>query len=122
MSPRELIDQMLQVSKRGTLAELEANRWLDCQPPFRQAHFLDGFPWPDGKFRFKPDWNNVPFRSPYKSGPIAAHAGAAGSLDLDRAGRRRASVPPRHLAGARFPQFDLQRDTDLAGAGEAADA
>ncbi len=61
---------MLRVSKRGTLAELEANRWLDCQPPFRQSHYLDGFPWPDGKFRFKPDWDNVPFRSPYKSGPI----------------------------------------------------
>ena len=57
MSPRELIDQMLQVSKRGTLAELEANRWIDCQPPFRQAHYLDGFQWPDGKFRFKPDWH-----------------------------------------------------------------
>jgi anaerobic selenocysteine-containing dehydrogenase len=71
MSPRELIDQMLQASKRGTLAELEANRWLDCQPPFRQSHYLDGFPWPDGKFRFKPDWENVPFRSPCKSGPIA---------------------------------------------------
>ena len=71
MSPRELIDQMLQVSMRGTLAELEANRWLDCQPPFRQAHFLDGFKWPGGRFRFKPDWNNVPFRSPYKSGPVA---------------------------------------------------
>ena len=70
MSPRELIDQMLQVSKRGTLAELEANRWLDCQPPFRQAHFLDGFPWPGGKFRFKPDWKNVPFRSPYNAGPV----------------------------------------------------
>ncbi|MFY9758438.1 MAG: molybdopterin oxidoreductase family protein, partial [Pseudolabrys sp.] len=71
MSPRELIDQMLQVSKRGTLAELESNRWLDCQPPFRQSHYLDGFPWPDGRFRFKPDWDNVPFRSPCKSGPIA---------------------------------------------------
>jgi len=71
MSPRELIDQMLRVSKRGTLAEMEANRWIDFQPPFRQAHYLDGFPWPDGKFRFKPDWQNVPFRSPYKSGPIA---------------------------------------------------
>ena len=71
MSPRELIDQMLRVSKRGTIAELEANRWLDCQPPFRQSHYLDGFPWPDGKFRFKPDWDNVPFRSPCKSGPIA---------------------------------------------------
>jgi anaerobic selenocysteine-containing dehydrogenase len=63
---------MLRVSKRGTLAELEANRWLDCQPPFRESHYLDGFPWPDGKFRFKPDWENVPFRSPYKSGPVAA--------------------------------------------------
>jgi anaerobic selenocysteine-containing dehydrogenase len=71
MSPRELIDQMLQVSKRGTLAELEANRWLDCQPPFEQAHYLDGFAWPDGKFRFKPDWPTVPFRSPYQSGPVA---------------------------------------------------
>ncbi len=37
ISPRQLIDQMLRVSKRGTLAELEANRWLDCQPPFRQG-------------------------------------------------------------------------------------
>ena len=70
MSPRELIDQMLQVSKRGTLAELEAKRWIDCQPPFRKAHFLDGFAWPGGKFRFKPDWKNVPFRSPYHGGPV----------------------------------------------------
>jgi anaerobic selenocysteine-containing dehydrogenase len=71
MSPRQLIDQMLLVSKRGTLAELETNKWLDCQPPFRQSHFLDGFAWPDGKFRFKPDWENVPFRSPCRSGPVA---------------------------------------------------
>ena len=71
MSPRELIDQMLQVSNRGTLAEIEANKWIDCQPPFRESHYLDGFPWPDGKFRFKPDWPNVPFRSPCKSGPVA---------------------------------------------------
>jgi len=72
LTPRQLIDQMLRVSKRGTLAELERERWLDCQPPFEEAHYLTGFAWPDGKFRFKPDWDNVPFRSPYKSGPIAA--------------------------------------------------
>ncbi len=71
MSPRQLIDQMLQVSKRGTLEQLEANRWIDCQPPFEQAHYLDGFAWPDGKFRFKPDWPTVPFRSPYQCGPVA---------------------------------------------------
>jgi anaerobic selenocysteine-containing dehydrogenase len=71
MTPRQLIDQMLRVSKFGTLAELEANRWRDCQPPFEEAHYLTGFAWPDGKFRFKPDWPNVPFRSPYRSSPIA---------------------------------------------------
>jgi anaerobic selenocysteine-containing dehydrogenase len=72
MSARELIDDMLRRSNYGTVDELQANRWLDCQPPFRKAHFLDGFAWPDGKFRFKPDWHNVPFRSPYKSGPVDA--------------------------------------------------
>ncbi len=70
MSPRELIDDMLRRSNRGTLAELEASKWLDCQTPFEKAHYLDGFNWPDGKFRFKPDWPRVPFRSPYTSGPV----------------------------------------------------
>jgi anaerobic selenocysteine-containing dehydrogenase len=70
MSPRELIDWTLRKSGRGTLAELEAGRWIDCQPDFDAAHFVDGFPWPDGKFRFKPDWKTVPFRSPVLSGPV----------------------------------------------------
>ncbi len=60
MTPRELIDQTLRLSDRGTLAQLEQQRWLDCQPPFAASHFIDGFNWPDGKFRFKPDWANVP--------------------------------------------------------------
>src|SRR3954469_24876773 len=51
MSPRQLIDQMLRVSKRGTLADIERERWIDCQPPFEEAHYLTGFNWPDGKFR-----------------------------------------------------------------------
>ena len=70
LSPRELIDDLLRRSNRGTLDQLEADRWLDCQPSFRESHYLDGFAWPDGKFRFKPDWENVPFRSPYKEGPV----------------------------------------------------
>jgi anaerobic selenocysteine-containing dehydrogenase len=61
MSPRELIDATLQKSGWGTLAELEANRWIDCQPDFATAHYLDGFAYPDGKFRFRPDWPNAPF-------------------------------------------------------------
>ncbi len=62
MTPRELINATLQKSGWGTLAELEANRWIDCQPDFATAHYLDGFAYPDGKFRFKPDWPTVPFR------------------------------------------------------------
>ena len=72
MTPRELIDWTLQRSGWGTLAELERKRWIDCQPDFETSHYLNGFAWPDGKFRFKPDWPNVPFRSRVHSGPIEA--------------------------------------------------
>jgi anaerobic selenocysteine-containing dehydrogenase len=61
MTPREIIDTTLQASGWGTLKELEANRWIDCQPDFATAHYLNGFAYPDGKFRFKPDWPKVPF-------------------------------------------------------------
>jgi anaerobic selenocysteine-containing dehydrogenase len=69
MTPRELIDWTLRASGWGTLAELETKRWIDCQPDFAAAHYVGGFPWPDGKFRFKPDWQNVPFRSSVRAGP-----------------------------------------------------
>jgi anaerobic selenocysteine-containing dehydrogenase len=62
MTPRELIDVSLRKSGWGTFAELEAKRWIDCQPDFAAAHYLDGFAYPDGKFRFKPDWPTVPFQ------------------------------------------------------------
>ena len=62
MTPRQLIDATLQKSKWGTLAELEEKRWIDCQPDFADAHYLNGFAYPDGKFRFKPDWPAVPFK------------------------------------------------------------
>jgi anaerobic selenocysteine-containing dehydrogenase len=61
MTPREIIDVALQASGWGTVKELEANRWIDCQPDFATAHYLNGFAYPDGKFRFKPDWPNAPF-------------------------------------------------------------
>ncbi len=72
MTPRELIDWTLRKSGRGTLAELEAKRWIDCQPDFAAAHYIDGFAYPGGKFRFKPDWKNVPFRSAVHGGPVEA--------------------------------------------------
>ncbi|HKD24730.1 MAG TPA: molybdopterin-dependent oxidoreductase [Xanthobacteraceae bacterium] len=70
MTPRELIDWTLRTSGWGTLEELAAKRWIDCQPDFAAAHYVNGFAWPDGKFRFKPDWGSVPFRSAVRSGPL----------------------------------------------------
>lgn len=69
MSARELIDHTLRKSGWGTLAELEAKRWIDCQPDFETAHYLNGFGWPDGKFRFKPDWKTLPWPNIGPLGP-----------------------------------------------------
>ena len=72
MTPRELVDRTLQASGWGTLAELEEKGWIDCQPPFRQAHYLDGFGYKDGRFRFRPDWTKVPVQNDGPMGPWAA--------------------------------------------------
>jgi anaerobic selenocysteine-containing dehydrogenase len=56
MSVREIIDQTLRDSDRGTLAQMQETNWLDCQPPFDECHFVGGFAHADGKFRFRPDW------------------------------------------------------------------
>lgn len=59
MTARAHVDWMLQNSGLGTLAELEQKRFLDLQPDFETAHYVKGFAYPDGKFRFKPDWTKV---------------------------------------------------------------
>jgi len=56
MSAPDLIDATLQASGKGSLADVAARGWIDCAPSFEDAHFLNGFGHPDGRFRFKPDW------------------------------------------------------------------
>ncbi len=70
LSAREHIDWLLQNSGYGTLAELEENRWIDLQPPFEEAHYLNGFGHADGKFHFRPNWGHsaAPNKSP--DGPL----------------------------------------------------
>jgi anaerobic selenocysteine-containing dehydrogenase len=70
MTARELIDWTLQNSGWGSLAELERNRWIDCQPDFETAHYMRGFAWPDGKFRFKADWSNLRIGFWPQAGPL----------------------------------------------------
>jgi anaerobic selenocysteine-containing dehydrogenase len=69
MSPREHIDWALKASKRGSLAELEEHGFVDTDPPFDRAHYLDGFGHRDGKYRFHPDWTRIPLKSDGLMGP-----------------------------------------------------
>jgi anaerobic selenocysteine-containing dehydrogenase len=57
---RDHIDMILHSRDLGTFDTFREERWADVQPPFEEAHFLDGFGHPDGKFRFKPDWTGTP--------------------------------------------------------------
>lgn len=56
MTAWEVIDAMLNASNLPDAATLAADRWYDAQPDFETSHFLTGFAWPDGRFRFAPDW------------------------------------------------------------------
>ncbi|WP_409529841.1 molybdopterin-dependent oxidoreductase [Shinella sp.] len=54
---------------------LKEEKWIDCQPDFETAHFVKGFGFPDGKFRFRPDWTGTPApnRPPKALGAFGPH-------------------------------------------------
>jgi len=109
MTPRELIDDMLRKSGWGTLADIEQNRWIDCQPEFKAAHYLDGFAYPDGKFHFKPDWPNVPFLRWHRNVPsrplpeLPDHWEVIEEADTDHPFRL-ATSPARGFLNSSFPE------------------
>jgi anaerobic selenocysteine-containing dehydrogenase len=59
MSALELIDWTLKASGLPDAASFVERPWLDCNPPFERAHFLDGFGHPDRKFHFRADWASI---------------------------------------------------------------
>ena len=58
MTEEEIIDATLSASGYPSLEALTVARWLDCSKPFEQMNFLHGFGWPDGRFRFAPEWGS----------------------------------------------------------------
>ncbi len=114
MGARELIDWTLRRSGWGDLAELEKKRWIDCQPDFETSHYLKGFAWPDGKFRFKPDWPSVPHRHPWAAGPVEAmprlpdHWEIIEEADAEHPFRL-ATSPARHFLNSSFTETPTSR-------------
>ena len=71
LSERELIDWTLANSKRPDLKQLDAENWIDVMPEFETAHYLKGFNFPDGKFRFRPKWGSLKLKPNVGSfGPV----------------------------------------------------
>lgn len=57
MSAREMIDHTLKASGYPGFDEFNRLHWIDLQPDFDSAHFIRGFPQPDARFHFRPDWS-----------------------------------------------------------------
>ncbi len=59
MSAGEMIDALLAASGLPRAETFKESGWLDGALAFDKAHFIDGFPNPTGRFRFRPDWPSV---------------------------------------------------------------
>ncbi len=70
MSAREITEHTLIASGWPGLETLDREHWLDCQPDFATAHYLEGFAHPDGKYRFKPDWTRNAWLKTDAMGPF----------------------------------------------------
>ena len=117
MSAREHIDWMLKASGFGSLEEIERDRWVDCQPDFRAAHYLDGFNWPDGKFRFKPEWTAVPAPNDGPMGPFADMPALPDHWAVNEAADeehpfRLATSPARSFLNSTFNETASSRDKE----------
>jgi anaerobic selenocysteine-containing dehydrogenase len=114
MTPREIIDWTLRASGRGTLAELEAARWLDCAPSFDEAHFLNGFAHADGKFHLRADWPATPYandglKGPWREMPALPDYWAINETADDEHPFRLATSPARNFLNSSFTETATSR-------------
>jgi anaerobic selenocysteine-containing dehydrogenase len=56
MTEMEIIDETLRASGWPDARTVLRQHWIDVAPPFAEAHFHNGFPQPDKRFHFSPDW------------------------------------------------------------------
>ena len=122
LTEQEHIDHMLTASGWPGYEALKAERWIDCQPDFRTAHYLDGFGHADGKFRFSPDWQNgkSPNKPPAKLGnlgPVDALPHFPDQIDLIELADaehpfRLATSPARNFLNSTFAETQTSREKE----------
>ncbi|PYE28564.1 anaerobic selenocysteine-containing dehydrogenase [Rhizobium sp. PP-CC-3A-592] len=113
LSEREHIDRIL-VNYDSGYEHLKAAKWLDVQPDFATAHFIEGFAHADGRFRFRADWTGTPApnRPPAAMGMLGPveglpvypdHADLIESADADHPFRL-ATSPARSFLNSSFAE------------------
>src|SRR3546814_7741886 len=85
-------------------------RWVDCAPDFETAHFLNGFPTPDGRFRFKPDWEST---GPTHAGipQLPAHLAVTDDSSPEHPWRL-VTAPARQFLNTTFTETDTSRQRE----------
>lgn len=114
---RDVVDTILRDSGWGTLAQLEREVHKDVQVPFREAHYLDGFGYPDGKFRFRPDWTSVPNNNNGLVGPWQEMPAMPDHWDvLEKATKRHpfrlATSPARNFLNSTFTETETSQEKE----------
>lgn len=122
LTERQHIDHMLEKRGLGSFDSLKSSRWVDMQPEFESAHFLKGFGHPDGRFRFKPQWNggaapNKPPKSmgifgPYRQLPeFPDHVDLIEVADAEHPFRL-ATSPARNFLNSTFAETPVSREKE----------
>ncbi len=70
MTAREHIEWMVAASGYD-MAALDRDGFVDLNPDFDTAHYLNGFGYPDGRFKFSPNWTAIPHVNNGPMGPVA---------------------------------------------------
>ena len=59
LTDRDMVAETFRRSGFGELAEIEKTGFVELPQPAAQSHFATGFGWPDGRYRFAPNWTGV---------------------------------------------------------------
>jgi len=65
LSDREMVARTFKASNYGDLDEIEKTGFVERALPDAASRFADGFDWPDGRFRFRPNWQGVAAKKDY---------------------------------------------------------
>ena len=110
MTAMELVDATLRASGWPGAQEILAARWVDAQGTFEDSHFLGGFGYPDGRFRFAPDWAAL---GPYAKGmpQLPDHWEATEAATADRP-YRLVAAPARQFLNTTFTETPGSRQRE----------